>query len=103
MVITFAVSVMLFLVWQGWAAGRNGLSDVYARPATAYPEDKSGAVDFRLAAKGGLLKVGMKCLVSAEILVNLSSRCCSPIQRNDSVGRNSVAVYSPFSELSDFH
>jgi len=41
MVVMFAVSVMLFLSWQGWVAGRNGLSDVFARPAINYLEDKS--------------------------------------------------------------
>jgi len=46
--VTFAVSVMLFLSWQGWVAGRNGLSDVYARPAINYLEDKSAA-DFRIS------------------------------------------------------
>jgi len=39
---------MLFLAWQGWVAGRNGLSDVYARPAISYLEDKSAA-DFRIS------------------------------------------------------
>lgn len=39
---------MLFLSWQGWVAGRNGLSDVYARPAIDYLEDKSAA-DFRFS------------------------------------------------------
>ena len=34
--VTFLVSVMLFLSWQGWVAGRNGLSDVYAAPAIHY-------------------------------------------------------------------
>jgi len=48
MVVTFAVSVMLFLSWQAWVAGRNGLSDVYARPAINYLEDKSAA-DFRIS------------------------------------------------------
>ena len=39
---------MLFLAWQGWVAGRNGLSDVYARPAISYLEDKNAA-DFRIS------------------------------------------------------
>ena len=47
-IVTFAVSVMLLLSWQGWVAGRNGLSDVYARPAISYLEDKSAA-DFRIS------------------------------------------------------
>ena len=47
-VITFAVSVLLLLSWQGWVAGRNGLSDIYARPAINYLEDKSTA-DFRIS------------------------------------------------------
>lgn len=48
MVVTFAVSVMLLLFWQGWMAGRNGLSDIYARPAISYLEDKSAA-DFHIS------------------------------------------------------
>jgi len=41
--VTFAVPVLLCLSWQGWVAGRNGLSDVYARPAIHYLEGKSAA------------------------------------------------------------
>ena len=48
-VVAFSVSVMLLLLWQGWVAGRNGMSDVYARPAISYLEDKSGAVDFGIS------------------------------------------------------
>jgi hypothetical protein len=46
--VALAVSAMLFLGWHGWVAGRNGLSDVYARPAIDYLENKSGA-DFRIS------------------------------------------------------
>ncbi len=48
MVVTFAVSIMLFLSWQGLAAGRNGLSDIYARPAIKYLEGKRAA-NFRIS------------------------------------------------------
>lgn len=34
---------MLLLSWQGWVASRNGLSDIYARPAINYLEHKSAA------------------------------------------------------------
>jgi hypothetical protein len=48
MVVTFAVSVMVYLSWQAWAAGRNSLSDVFARPAINYLEAKAAA-DLRLS------------------------------------------------------
>jgi hypothetical protein len=43
LVVTLAVSAVLILVWQSWVAGRNGMSDVYARPAISYLEDKVAA------------------------------------------------------------
>ena len=48
MAVAFAVLILLFLSWQGWVSGRNGLSDIYARPAIDYLEDKSAA-DFRIS------------------------------------------------------
>ncbi len=46
--VTIAVALLLFLLWQGWVASRNGLSDVYARPAISYLEAKAAA-DFRVS------------------------------------------------------
>ncbi len=40
LVIAFAVALALLLVWPAWIAARNGLSDLYARPAIDYLEEK---------------------------------------------------------------
>jgi len=40
LVIAFTVALALLLVWPGWIAVRNGLSDLYARPAIGYLEGK---------------------------------------------------------------
>jgi len=47
-VVAIAASVLVFLTWQGWLAGRNGLSEIYARPAISYLEEK-GAADFQIS------------------------------------------------------
>lgn len=46
--VIFAVSVALSLTWQSSVAIRNGVSDVYARPAIDYLESKSVA-EFRIS------------------------------------------------------
>ena len=40
LVIAFTVALALLLVWSGWIAARNGLSDLYARPAIDYLQGK---------------------------------------------------------------
>lgn len=40
LVIVFTVALALLLVWAAWIAARNGLSDLYARPAIDYLEEK---------------------------------------------------------------
>ena len=40
LVIAFTVALALLLVWAAWIAARNGLSDLYARPAIDYLEEK---------------------------------------------------------------
>ena len=40
LVIAFTVALALLLVWAVWVAARNGLSDLYARPAIDYLEEK---------------------------------------------------------------
>ena len=40
LVIAFTVAVALSLAWAAWTAARNGLSDLYARPAIDYLEQK---------------------------------------------------------------
>ena len=40
LVIAFTVALALVLVWASWMAARNGLSDLYARPAIDYLEER---------------------------------------------------------------
>ena len=41
LVIAFNVALALLLMWAVWIAARNGLSDLYARPAIDYLEEKA--------------------------------------------------------------
>ncbi len=40
LVIAAAVTLAMLLLWPTWTAARNGLSDLYARPAIDYLEQK---------------------------------------------------------------
>ena len=40
LITAFAVALALLLMWPAWTAVRNGLSDLYARPAIDYLEEK---------------------------------------------------------------
>ena len=69
MVVMFAGSVLLFLSWQCLVAGRNGLSDLYARPAINYLEDKSAAYNtarIELLELQNLLEVAESTAIPAE-------------------------------------